>query len=137
MIYPKNPFCPLNDDCMCPGNGNDNNNNSNNNNSNNNNNNNNNNIGGGNNNNCGQGGNMTQNEMLKKIMELEFAVTDLNLYLDTHPENREALEMLTKLAASLKSLMYDYSKKYEPLTVAAVNNETPFEWVTGKWPWQA
>jgi len=136
MIYPKNPFCPLNNDCLCPGGGNDNNNNGNNGNNNNNNNGNNgcNNDGnhtGGNNN------NLSKDEMLRRIMELEFAVTDLMLYLDTHPDNAEALEMFTKLAATLKSLMYDYSQKYEPLVAADVKNETPFRWAKSKWPWQA
>ena len=31
-----------------------------------------------------------QNEMLMKIKELDFAVVDLGLYLDTHPEDQKA-----------------------------------------------
>lgn len=168
MIYPKNPYCPMNGDCGCPGNGS---NNGNTGNSGNNGNNNNNNQWQDNNtqwpdmnrpdnnrpdnnrpgNNCpgnnrpdycpddGNSGNMSKSEMLKRISELDFAITDLNLYLDTHPENKEALEMLTKLAATCKSLKADFTQKYGPLLVTDVMNETPFSWVSPehKWPWQA
>jgi len=135
MIYPKNPYCPLNNDCMCPG-GNNNNNTGNGGNTGNNGNNNNNNC---NNDNNGGNSNMSRDEMLRQIMELEFAVTDLNLYLDTHPDSKEALDMFTKLAAMLKSLKYDYAQAYEPICVTDVSNDTPFEWVSDKfkWPWQA
>ena len=142
MIYFKNPYCPLNVDCGCHEN-----------------------EAGGNNNNTGNDkycpdknwddkpgcpntepmpdtdcsctGNKA--ELLKKISELEFAITDLNLYLDTHPDCKEALEMLTKLAATLKSLKADYVKKYGTLMVTDVENETPISWVSPehKWPWQA
>ena len=81
--------------------------------------------------------NMSQNDMLRRIMELEFATTDLNLYLDNHPDNKEALEMFTKLCAMLKSLEYDYSKLYEPLTACDSKNQTPFQWVQTAWPWKA
>ena len=126
MIYPKNPYCPMNNDCSAPGGGCGGNNCGGNNGSNDSSNNN------GNNN----GNTMTCEQLLKKISELEFAITELNLYLDTHPDNKEALEMLTKLSATLKSTMYDYNAKCPPLCVADVSNNVPFEWVQGKWPWQ-
>ena len=118
MIYPKNPYCPMNNPCP-PSTGGDNNTGDNNN--------------GGNN----GGSNMTCESMMKKIHELEFAVTDLNLYLDTHPENTEALKMLTQLSATLKSMKYEYAQKCGPIVVTDVSDNTPFEWVQGKWPWQA
>ena len=154
MIYPKNPYCPFDKDYMCPESGNNGNNenngatgNGNTGNGNNNGNSNNGNIGNGNiDNDCmhpengnGNGGNMTGEELFRYICELEFALTDLNLYLDTHPDNAEALEMFTKLAATLKSLKADYARKFAPITSMDVKNETPFEWVSPKhkWPWQA
>lgn len=142
MIYPQNPFCPLNkDECNRPGGNNDNNNNGNMNNGNTGNDNmNGGNMGNGNTGNGNMGGgnsNMNQNDMLRRIMELEFATTDLNLYLDNHPDDREALEMFTKLCAMLKSLEYDYSQRFEPLTACDSKNQTPFQWVQTAWPWKA
>ena len=148
MIYPKNPYCPFDKDYMCPNNGNNGNNNipggddcvcPGNGNNNGNGNNSGNNGNNGNNGTGGTNGTMTCDKMLREISELEFAITDLNLYLDTHPDNAEALEMLTKLSATLKSLKFDYAQKCAPLCVTDVKNNVPFEWVSSahKWPWEA
>ena len=124
MIYPKNPYCPFDKDCTCPEDGNNNNNSSGNDNN-------------GNTENDSTGS-MNKTELMKYINELEFALVDLNLYLDTHPDNAEALEMFTKLAATLKSAKYDYAKRFAPICVMDVKNQIPFEWVSAehKWPWQ-
>ena len=121
MIYPKNPYCPLNNDCSYPGMDNENNGNN----------------GGNTGNGNGMGSDMTCEQMLTKICEMEFTLTDLNLYLDTHPDNKEALDMFTKLSASLKSMMYDYNQKCKALCVNDVPNTLPFQWSSNKWPWQA
>jgi len=80
----------------------------------------------------------TQKEMLKKIQEVSFALTDLNLYLDTHPECTQGLELFEKLAGTLKSLKSDYNGKYGPLYARDSDNPTFFEWVKDgyKWPWE-
>ncbi len=80
----------------------------------------------------------TECEMMRKIQETEFSIVDLNLFLDTHPDSKEALELYTKLCATLKSLKADYVSKYGPLCAKDSVNKAPFQWVeTGrKWPWQ-
>ena len=35
---------------------------------------------------------MNQKEMMKKLQQLSFTLVELNLFLDTHPDNREARE---------------------------------------------
>ena len=81
--------------------------------------------------------NMSRTELMNKIKELDFAVVDLNLFLDTHPYDEDALKMLTMLSSALKSYKYDYAKKYGPLLVTDATNNTPFDWVApeNKWPW--
>ena len=80
----------------------------------------------------------SQCEMMKKIQELDFSIVDLNLFLDTHPNCSEALDLFTKLSATSKSLKNDYQAKYGPLYVTKSKNSTPFEWVNAcyKWPWE-
>lgn len=80
----------------------------------------------------------SQCEMMRKIQELDFSIIDLNLFLDTHPNCSEALELFTKLAATCKSLKNDYQAKYGPLYATKSKNSTPFEWVDAcyKWPWE-
>ena len=80
----------------------------------------------------------SQCEMLRRIQEIDFAIIDLNLFLDTHPNCNEALELFTKLSATSKSLKHDYQSKYGPLYVTKSADKTPFEWVDKcyKWPWE-
>ena len=84
------------------------------------------------------GNSSTQNELLNKIRETVFALVDLNLYLDTHPNCKQALELFTSLAFTLEALKREYTSKYGPLKAVDVTNDTPFEWVSNKylWPWQ-
>ena len=80
----------------------------------------------------------TKCEMMRKIQEVDFAIIDLNLFLDTHPDCAEALELFTKLTATSKSLKNDYQAKYGPLYVTKSSNNVPFDWVEkcSKWPWE-
>ena len=50
-------------------------------------------------------------EMMRRIQELDFAIIDLNLFLDTHPQCREAIDLFKELAATCKSLKNDYQAK--------------------------
>ena len=77
-------------------------------------------------------------EMMRKIQEVDFAIIDLNLFLDTHPECKEALDLFTQLASTSKSLKTDHQRKYGPLYVQNSSNSVPFEWVEKceKWPWE-
>jgi len=80
----------------------------------------------------------TQCEMMKKIQETEFAMIDLNLFLDTHPDCSEALKLYSKLGATLKSLKSDYQARFGPLYACESSSQTPFQWVEDgrKWPWE-
>ena len=56
-------------------------------------------------NSCGCNKNeMTRAEMLKKIKCLKFAVVELALYLDTHPDDTKALCLHNKYSKELKEI---------------------------------
>ncbi len=86
--------------------------------------------------NCGDVSNKC--EMMRKIQELDFAIIDLNLFLDTHPECKEAIALFKELSATSKSLKNDYQARYGPLFVHNSSNPEYFEWVDKceKWPWE-
>ena len=75
-------------------------------------------------------------ELLKEIQQTDFVLTDLNLYLDTHPCCVEALEMFDKFARKSRQLIYEYEKMYGPLTPTANNNTESWKWLCGPWPWE-
>ena len=50
--------------------------------------------------------------LLFQIMEMEFAVNDLNLYLDLHPEDSEIYEKFKEYTTTCIRLKDEYAKKY-------------------------
>lgn len=52
---------------------------------------------------------------LFKIMELTFALNDLNLYLDLHPDDQKVYNEFKSYVSELESIENEYAKKYNPL----------------------
>ena len=78
--------------------------------------------------------NITRKEMLKKIKCLKFAVTELALYLDTHPDDKKALCLHNKYSKELKEICDKYQKVYGPLTIEYPCNK--WRWLEEPWPWE-
>lgn len=78
--------------------------------------------------------NCERENMLMKIKELNFAVVELGLYLDTHPEDQRALCLHRKYAKELKDLKDKYQKVYGPLTIYFPCNK--WRWLEEPWPWE-
>ncbi len=81
--------------------------------------------------------NNSKDELMCQIQQASFAAYDLQLYLDTHPDCAEALELYTKLNATVASLKQDYENAYGPLRAANSPCDTPFKWADTcyEWPW--
>ena len=73
--------------------------------------------------------------LLKKIMELDFGINDLVLFLDTHPEDRRILEKRDKYVTEYNDLKHIYEEKYGPL-VANADVKDWSMWVDTSWPWE-
>ena len=74
---------------------------------------------------------------LKRIQQLSFALVELNLYLDTHPDCKNALDLYNKYSAELKTLREEYTRKHGPLmNFGTCPAETGFSWVNSPWPWE-
>lgn len=71
---------------------------------------------------------------LFKIMEIDFAINDLNLYLDMNPEDASAYEVFKKYTNECIRLKDEYAKKYGPLTLDQTKSNT-YEWMKNPWPW--
>ena len=75
-----------------------------------------------------------QKEMLMKIRELDFAVIELGLYLNTHPEDNRVLCLHRKYTKELKELKDKYQKVYGPLSIYFPCNK--WRWLEEPWPWE-
>lgn len=71
---------------------------------------------------------------LQELMALGFAVDELNLYLDTHPEDKEAGELFNRYNKLYSEGMAEYERRYGPLQVSSADG-TDFTWVNDPWPW--
>ena len=72
---------------------------------------------------------------MTELQSLGFAIQELALYLDTHRDDKEALE----LYRSYQKLYHDgvamYSKEYGPLNHMA-SGDGPYRWLDDPWPWE-
>lgn len=73
-------------------------------------------------------------EMIQEIRCCEFAITELALYLDTHPDDQKALCLHRKYCKQVKELKDKYQKVYGPLTINYPCNK--WRWLEEPWPWE-
>lgn len=73
-------------------------------------------------------------EMMDKIRGLNFAIIELGLYLDTHPEDEKALCLHREYAKELKELKDKYQKIYGPLSIYYPCKK--WRWLEEPWPWE-
>ena len=74
-------------------------------------------------------------ELLKKYNAYAFAAYDWNLYLDTHPNDKDAIAMFKKMVDKAKELRSEYQAKYGPLTAEASTDSERWNWIDKPWPW--
>ena len=74
----------------------------------------------------------------KKIHAIDFAIHELVLFLDTHPMNRKAMELLKEYRKKRKELIAIYEEKYGPYIVTPADAPANgcWEWLESPWPWE-
>lgn len=75
-----------------------------------------------------------RSEILQNIMCYKFAINDLALYLDTHPEDQKALCLHREYSKVLRDLTDKYQKVFGPLTIEFPCNK--WRWLEQPWPWE-
>lgn len=73
--------------------------------------------------------------LLKEIQIAKFAVIEANLFLDTHPNDQEALKFFKKSADKLHDLMMEWEEKYGRVQNTA-DGQLRWAWVDNPWPWE-
>ncbi|MEW6228978.1 MAG: spore coat protein CotJB [Bacillota bacterium] len=74
---------------------------------------------------------------LLRIMELEFAAVELNLFLDTHPEEQRALADYNAVAQELNRAKATYESRYGPLLHFGQSlSPEAWRWIEDPWPWE-
>ncbi|MDE5556976.1 MAG: spore coat protein CotJB [Ruminococcus sp.] len=74
--------------------------------------------------------------LLNKIQKYDFAIKELNLYLDTHPDCRRALTLFNKYNGLLKSAEEEFSRRFGPINPTQTNDSQHWSWIDDPWPWE-
>lgn len=79
---------------------------------------------------------MCRDKLLKEVMASDFTAIDLNLYLNTHPNDQKALALFNNSVQRSKMLRDKYESMYGPLTANMSTCKYPWQWIAGPWPWE-
>ncbi len=76
--------------------------------------------------------------LFKKINELDFAIHELVLYLDTHPKCQKALELINKFRRLRAEAIEEYEENYGKLIITSDNagKDGRWNWIDSPWPWE-
>ena len=70
-----------------------------------------------------------------ELQTLGFAIQELALYLDTHRDDREALELYRQYQKLYHEGMKMYAQKCVPMNHLCPG-EGPYKWLDDPWPWE-
>ncbi len=80
---------------------------------------------------------------LTEIQKVSFVADDLRLYLDTHPDDPDALSMLKTVLGQRKRMLSEFAAEFYPLTMDCMAEgcqkdtaSTCYCWAEGPAPWE-
>lgn len=80
--------------------------------------------------------NSEREDLLMQIEENNFAMIELQLYLDIYPNDSNALSLFNKYLNMKKDLVNIYEEKYGPLTIDSDVQKRSWLWIKSPWPWE-
>ena len=73
-------------------------------------------------------------KLLEKISVVDFAIVELQLYLDTHPNDTAAAVKLNEYKLKSRELTKEYEAKFGPIS-SKNQNTNRWAWISSPWPW--
>ncbi len=80
------------------------------------------------------GGTLTQTPLVE-LQALDFVLTELGHFLDTHPEDKEAFTLFKQYASMAETAKNEYENTYGPLYRNATSKYDNYCWLSDPWPW--
>lgn len=79
----------------------------------------------------------SRRRLLDLINESSFAVYDMLLYLDTHPNDAEAMDYFHKQSCIRRDALKEYARQYGPLSIDFMDDGSDsWDWMMQPWPWE-
>ena len=80
---------------------------------------------------------MSQGALFEAIRAISFVMDELRLYLDTHPNDKKALNMFLDYMKQRHDLIAEYTNKYGPIDSYYINSDGTWSWINEPMPWKA
>lgn len=71
-----------------------------------------------------------------ELQALEFVITELGLYLDTHQSDTEAFDLYKQYVALAQEGQARYNAMYGPLFQTDTAKGDAYTWLNNPWPWE-
>lgn len=72
--------------------------------------------------------------LLRKVATYDFAVIELHLFLDTHPNDNAVAAKLDEYKSRADELRREYEGRYGPI-VSTDRDANRWSWISNPWPW--
>jgi spore coat protein JB len=73
--------------------------------------------------------------LMKEVMAVDFALIDLKLYLDTHPNDCKTIMVYNNCVKKYKELIEEYHERFGPIYSEFYTSPCPWKWIEMPWPW--
>lgn len=75
-------------------------------------------------------------QLLRQLQAMDFVLIELNLYLDTHPDDVDAIRQFNQQVQERWQIAREFENHYGPLTSIHSYSRYPWQWKDTPWPWQ-
>lgn len=80
---------------------------------------------------------MNRDMILKRLSVLDFLAVDLQLYLDSHPTDENAIKKYNEAVDEADGLRQQYERFFGPLySFRSYSKADEFNWTDDPWPWE-
>ena len=76
------------------------------------------------------------NSTMHQLQALHFAISELGLYLDTHQNDQEALELFNQYVELYEDALQKYEERNGATVQMVSGMDGTYQWVRGPWPWE-
>ncbi|MGN0298947.1 MAG: spore coat protein CotJB [Lachnospiraceae bacterium] len=79
---------------------------------------------------------MKEQKWMEQVANASFAAHEAVLFLDTHPEDRAAMNFYQQWRKQAHEAMREYEENIGPLFAFNVNEMNYWAWIKSPWPWE-
>lgn len=74
--------------------------------------------------------------LLKRLQICEFVLTEVSMFLDTHPTDKEALAYYDKYSKKQQETLIEYTEEFGSVYHTKLKDPEVWDWVENPWPWE-